>query len=95
MAVTSASFVRDRPEFATASPQLITSTLAVASLRVSATEYGDAYDAALSLVTAHLLWESPFGASMRLDGGGEDNESRYLKELRLLRLERIPRMAVL
>lgn len=95
MALLTATFIRERPEFGSAGTQLVTSTIADARLRVSAAEYGDAYDDALSLMTAHLLWESPFGCSMRLDGGGADNESRYLKELRHLKLERVPRMGVL
>ncbi len=95
MTVTATSFMRDRKEFASAGPQLVTSTLAEAATRISAAEWGTAYDTAHSLMTAHLLWSSPFGSSMRLEGGSEASKSRYLEEFERLRLERIPRIMVL
>lgn len=95
MALDAVKFIRERKEFESAGPELVTSTIADARLRVSADEYGAAYEDALSLMTAHLLWESPFGVSMRLDGGSDHTESRYSLELRHLKLERVPRMAVL
>jgi hypothetical protein len=95
MALTAATFMQERPEFESAGTQLVVATMADAALRVSAAEFGAKYDDALSLMTAHLLWTSPFGCSMRLDGGGDDNTSRYLTELRALTRENVPRMAVL
>jgi Protein of unknown function (DUF4054) len=94
MALTATSFISDRPEFASAGVKLVASTMADARLRVSAAEYVGAYDDALSLMTAHLLWDSPFGASMRRDGG-QDAASPYWTELAKLKLERIPRIGVL
>jgi len=94
MTITAESFFRDRPEFESAGEALVATTIALAALRVSAEQYGDAYDDALSLMTAHLLWDSPFGASMRRDGG-DDAQGPYATELGKLRLERVPRMLVL
>jgi hypothetical protein len=94
MAFNAATFIRERPEFASAGAQLVTSTSLLAAKRVSAAEYGDAYDNALALMTAHLLWDSPFGASMRRDGGAAA-ASPYLTELANLRVERVPRILVL
>ena len=93
MPLTTASFMRERKEFASAGPQLVTSTIAEARLRVSEAEYGDGYDHALSLKTAELLWDSPFGVSMRLDGG-KNAENPYRAELKALSRERVPRIAV-
>jgi hypothetical protein len=94
MTITAETFVRDKPEFESAGEALVTATIALAAPRVSADQYGDAYDDAHTLMTAHLLWDSPFGASMRRDGG-TDAESPYVTELKALRLERVPRMMVL
>ena len=94
MASPAATFMRERREFESAGTELIVSTMALARQRISAAEYGDAYEQVVSLKTAQLLWESPFGVSMRLDGG-QDTPSKYERELGLLKLERIPRMAVL
>jgi len=52
-------------------------------------------DVACGYYAAHLLWSSPFGASMRLDGAGEELTSPYLGEFERLRLERVPRIVVL
>ena len=95
MALTASAFLMLRPEFAAAGPSMVNATMLDAAKRVSAVEYGSSYDNALALMTAHLLWESPFGASMRLEGGGEATESRYLKEFRALTRESVPRMGVL
>lgn len=95
MAVTAETFMRARQEFVPAGEALVAETLAEAATRLSSESWGNSYDNALSLMTAHLLWSSPFGAGMRLDGGGEATTSRYLQELERLRVERIPRIMVL
>ncbi len=95
MAITVASFLRDRPEFEAAGEALVKATLDQAALRISAGSWGTGYDSAHGLMTAHLLWTSPFGASMRLDGDGSAGRSRYLEEFERLRLELIPRIMVL
>ena len=74
---------------------LVKSALDQAAPRVDVAVWGNAYDVAHSLMTAHLLWSSPFGASMRLDGDTAAGRSRYLEEFERLRLERVPRMLVL
>jgi Protein of unknown function (DUF4054) len=94
MTVTAASFKTARPEFVTASDALVTEALATAALRVDASQYGTGYDHALSLKAAHLLWDSPFGVSMRRDGGAAA-ASPYETELATLRIERVPRILVL
>lgn len=95
MAITVEAFVRARPEFESAGEALVAETLAQAAVRISSDSWGTGYDNAHSLMTAHLLWTSPFGASMRLDGASDAGRSRYLEEFERLRLERIPRMMVL
>lgn len=94
MAVTTTSFQLERPEFQPAGAELIAANIALALQRVSADEFGDAYDQAVSLMTAHLLWSSPYGVAMRRDGG-EDAESPYLTEFLALRRERIPSILVI
>lgn len=94
MALDAPTFIRQRPEFESAGTSLVRDAIADAALRVSLDEFGTRYDDALSLMAAHLLWDSPFGASMRRDGG-QDAASPYLVELRALTRENVPRMAVL
>jgi hypothetical protein len=94
--VTSAEFLRRFPEFDSAGPSLVVAKLTEASARLS----GDAFvtpslDLAQGYLAAHLLWSSPFGASMRLDGAGEELASPYWGEFERLRLERVPRVIVL
>lgn len=84
-----------RPEFSSAGTQLVAAAIAEAAREIDAGAWGNVYDTALSLLTAHKLWSSPFGASMRLDGAGEDDSSRYSAQLATLRLARIPRITVL
>jgi hypothetical protein len=95
MALTVAQFMRDRQEFASAGAQLVKSAMDEATRELDATAWGNVYDTALSLLTAHKLWSSPFGASMRLDGGSESDSSRYSMQLATLQVKRIPRIMVL
>ncbi len=91
-----AEFLRRFPEFESAGEQLVTSNLAEAAARISGGEFpGTTSDVALGYLAAHLLWSSPFGASMRLDSAGEELTSRYWAEFERLRLERVPRIIVL
>lgn len=92
----SAVFFQRFPEFQGASTQLVVAKLAEASARISSGEFpGTTSDVAVGYLAAHLLWSSPFGASMRLDGAGEEVSSRYWAEFERLRLERVPRVIVL
>jgi len=90
-----ADFRTNYPEFNSASDSLVTAKLADAALRVNSDAFGTSYDMAHGLMTAHLLWSSPFGASMRRDGGNDDEDSRYRLEFGRLRLEVVPRVVVL
>lgn len=83
------------PEFASVDEQLIEKKLAEAAERISATAFGSSFDTAQGLFAAHLLWSSPFGASMRLEGGGEEQTSRYWREYSQLRVEKVPSVLVL
>ena len=94
--MTAAEFLRRFKEFEAAGPSLVTSALAEASARVDAGAFTTATrEIACAYYAAHLLWSSPFGASMRLDGAGEELTSPYLGEFERLRLERVPRILVL
>lgn len=95
MTVTAESFVRERPEFESAGEALVKAALDEAALELDATAWGSTYDTAHSLLTAHKLWSSPFGVSMRLDGGNDQDASRYSAQLATLQVKRIPRIMVL
>lgn len=82
------------PEFASSSPGLVEAKLLEAESQISRTAFGDQYDTAHGYLTAHLLWSSPYGAGMRLEGGGESTESRYLRSFNALRLATVPRIIV-
>ena len=92
---TSTQFMMARPEFEGAGHQLVVSAMNEAALELNAAAWGTVYPTALSLLTAHKLWSSPFGSSMRLDGGSENDESRYSAQLAALRVKTIPRVMVL
>jgi len=84
-----------RPEFDQISDdEYVQGKLDEAARQLSEDAWGDHYDDAHSLVAAHLLWNSPLGSTMRLDGGSEDSSGRYLKQFERLRLAVIPRMMV-
>lgn len=55
------------PEFRTAPDGLVSGKLANAAARLDAGRYGDTYEEAHGLLTAHLVAMSPFGSSLRLD----------------------------
>ena len=94
--MTSAEFVRRFPEFASAGASLVMAALTEASARVESGAFTTTTrEIACGYYAAHLLWSSPFGSSMRLDGAGEELASPYLGEFERLRLERVPRILVL
>lgn len=95
MALTAPQFLSDRPEFAGAGVELVAKAMRDARVELDAEAWGTAYDQALSLLTAHKLWSSPFGESMRLDGSASDGSSRYLTALHRMQMQRIPRIMVL
>lgn len=94
--MTSAEFLRRFPEFQSAGVQLVVEKLTEAAARLSAEAFtAPSLDVAQGYLAAHLLWSSPFGASMRLDGAGEELTSPYWAEFERLRMERVPRVMVL
>jgi hypothetical protein len=93
--VTSEQFLARFPEFRSATPTLLDSVLDEASRRLNSDVWGERLEVAQGLLAAHLLWSSPFGASMRLDGAGNEMTSRYMSEFARLRGEVIPSMVVL
>ena len=95
MPVTPTQFMRERPEFAPAGAALVATALAEATAELSADAWGANYDTAVSLRAAHKLWSSPWGAALRLDGGGDQETSRFSEQLAALRVARVPRMIVL
>ncbi len=95
MAVTAAQFMRSRPEFESAGPQLVTAALQFAAGALDPGSWGTSHDQAVSAKAAHWLWSSPFGVSMRLDGSGKEVSSPYEFELETIHLSRIPRIMVL
>lgn len=71
---------RDRfPEFDETTSELVAATLAEAALEISSETYGAEWDAAHGLLTAHKLWSSPFGITLRMDGDPPDGSSKYKK----------------
>lgn len=90
-----ATFLRQRPEFETAPHGMVVGALAEAAIRTSAADWGTAYETALAYTAADILWTSPYGVAMRLDGGDTAEVSRYRTKLAAMRLERIPRVMVL
>lgn len=86
-----ATFKARYPEFAPTPDALVTATLADATARIDSRLLSTAnFNAAVGLLTAHLLSISPFGQQARLEGEKEPSGgtgSTYNSELkRLLRL---------
>ncbi len=89
------SFRDARPEFAQITDdEYVQGKLDEAARELSSSAWGTHYDDAHSLLTADLLWSSPLGATMRLDGGGDGKKSRYLEKFERLRFAVIPRITV-
>ena len=87
MTVTLASFRSGYPEFNNTADTLVSKKLANAELRTAGLDVWDtesARDAAVELLTAHLLSVSPQGEEARINAGAE---TVYGRELRMLRRE--------
>lgn len=90
MAITADSFVGLFSEFDRIDPAVITQWLAIAYGRCDAVLYNTRLDEAVGLLTAHLIWNSPSGNSLRLDGDQGDKprrKSRYWAEFCQVRRE--------
>ncbi len=93
--MTVGQFLASFPEFEAAGSSLIAAKLLEAGQLHGLDTYGTSFDVAVGYQAAQLLWDSPYGVSMRLDGEGRDIPSRYLLMLEQLRLARVPRIIVL
>lgn len=80
------------PEFDSAADHLIEAKLAEAALELDAATYGERYDFVQGLKAALILWDSPLGASMRLDSA--DAEKRYRQRLAQYRVASVPSIFV-
>lgn len=56
---------------------LVEACLEETATRIDASVFGSRYDEAHGALTAHELWSSAFGVSLRADGGGDG--SKYLE----------------
>ena len=84
MAWTPTTFKARWEEFSATADALITAVLAEAALECDARVYGDSYDHAVGLLTAHKLSISPGGQQARLEAKGGDGTTTYLAELNRL-----------
>jgi hypothetical protein len=73
------TFLDRYPEFDHADNQeLVQQTLDEVEGKLDASVYGERFDEAHGALSAHTLWSSAFGVSLRLDGSGEGGKSKYL-----------------
>jgi hypothetical protein len=91
--VTAAEFLAVYPEFRSVGTDQLVATLAQAALSVDRNIFGAKADAAIGTLAGHLLWGSPYGASLRVTTEAPD-ESPYLQEFKRLSYEVAPRMFV-
>lgn len=89
-----AAFRARYPEFRTASDVLVQAILDEAELRVDPCAYGEKINIAHGLMTAHLLLNSPYGRSQRLEAG-DGQDDKYRIELDALITETIPAILVI
>ena len=82
MAYTATTFKAAYTEFANVADARVTLELANATRRCNATVFGDDFDAAVALLTAHLLSLSPFGQRGTQDETA--NTTRYWDEWKRL-----------
>ena len=75
--MTRREFLRRYPEFESDSTEPVASTLAEVENELVRDDFGEQFDAAHGALTAHRLWASPFGVSLRQEGES-DYESKYL-----------------
>lgn len=87
MALTAASFIGLYSEFERIDQAVITQWLAIAYGRCDASLYSARLDEAVGMLTAHLIWNSPSGNSLRLDNEQPEKKSRYWREFVQVRRE--------
>ena len=74
MSVTAVSLVARFPEFTqayTSYPDLVTGSIADATLMVDSDQYGDKADMAITYLAAHMIATNPLGEMARIDKKGE------------------------
>jgi diaminopimelate decarboxylase len=91
--MTSAAFLILYPAFTVVDPALVQATLDEVALGLDSTVYGNRFDAAHGAKTAHELFISPAGLSLRTDSDNTDT-SDYLKKFQKIRREVAPKFAV-
>lgn len=74
-------FLNRYPEFEDPDDtSLASACLAEAAAEIDSTVYGARFDEAHGALTAHKLWTSAFGVTLRQDGSGAPGESKYLQQ---------------
>jgi hypothetical protein len=91
--MTSAAFLTLYPQFSVVDPAQVQATLDEVALGIDATVYGTRFDAAHGALTAHELFISPAGLSLRGESAQTDT-SDYLKKFQRIRREVSPKFAV-
>lgn len=76
--MTSGQFITRYPEFDTVDPDVISAVLAEVAKELAGGNYGARLDAAQGALTAHRLWLSPAGSSLRGESDQTDT-SDYLR----------------
>lgn len=80
------TFLDRYPEFDSADKfALVERTLAEVLARLDASVFGERLNEAHGALTAHTLWSSAFGVSLRIDGGSEGEKSKYLVHFESIR----------
>ena len=80
------TFLDRYPEFDSADNlALVEQTLAEVLAKLDSSVFGSRLDEAHGALTAHTLWSSAFGVSLRLDGSGEGGKSKYWEHYETIR----------
>lgn len=87
------AFIVLYPAFTVVDETLVQAQLDEVALGLDATVYGARFDAAHGALTAHELFISPAGSSLRGESDNADS-SDYLKKFQKIRREVAPKFAV-
>lgn len=91
--MTYAAFIILYPAFTVVDQTLVQAQLDEVALGLDPTIYGARFDAAHGALTAHELFISPAGLSLRTESDNTDS-SDYLKKFQKIRREVAPKFAV-
>lgn len=92
--MTRTTFVNLYPAFSPTDPDVVDAFLAEVLLGLDPNVYGNRLDAAHGALTAHELWKSPAGTSLRSETADLDT-SDYLRKFQRIRREVTTPFAVL